>query len=99
MEQKLPSDSDRVRDLVLKHLSEIGGFPRPLITDLARLDTELSMKSITFIEVQVALEEDLDIEIDALTVVDLNRLDRIIDYLGGLVAANSSSPNNHNPIG
>ncbi len=76
-----------MRELVLKHLCEIGGFSRPLITDLARLDSELCMKSIVFVELQVALEEDLDIEIDPLTVIELNRLDRVLDYLRDLVAA------------
>jgi acyl carrier protein len=77
------------KDTVLKHLQEIGGFRRDLLTDSARLDSELVMKSIVFVEIQVALEEDLDIEIDPLAVIELNRLDRVVAYLDDLVAAKS----------
>ncbi len=87
MPEPRPRDSSSIRDLVLKHLFEIGEFPRPRVTDLARLDAELNMKSIVFVEIQVALEEDLDIEIDPLEMIELNRLDRIVHYLEELVAA------------
>jgi acyl carrier protein len=82
-----PRTPSKAKEAVLKYLQEIGEFPRDLLTDSARLDSELIMKSIVFVEIQVALEDDLDIEIDPLTVLELNRLDRVIGYIDKLVAA------------
>lgn len=82
-----------VRDLALKYLVEIGGIPLTRITDHARFDQELEMKSIAFVELQVALEDQLDIEIDPLRVLELNRLDKVIDYLHSLVLSRNPHPN------
>jgi len=76
-----------VREVVVSRIAEIGGFDRSIINDSACLDRELSVKSIIFVEFQVAIEEDLDIELDPLEMIDLNRLDLIIAYVYGLVAA------------
>jgi len=39
------------------------------------------MESVAFIEIQVALEEELDIEIDPVEILELNELNAIIEYL------------------
>lgn len=69
----------------MRLLSEIGGIDTATVADSASFDNELEMKSIIFVELQVALEDELDIEIDPLHVLDLNRLDRVVDYIYGLV--------------
>ena len=39
---------------------------------------------MAFVELQVALEDDYGIELDAVEMVELNRLGAIVDYLHGL---------------
>lgn len=92
---KIPSDADRksvpdhseVRASVIRLLREIGEFHPSILTESARFDEELRMKSIQFVELRVALEDEFDIEIDLLHVMELRRLDRVIEYLAALVTA------------
>jgi len=89
---EIESDADQVappdmRATVIRFLHEIGGFHPSVLTESAQFDEELQMKSIQFVELRVALEDEFDIEIDPLHVLELNRLDRVIDYLGTLASA------------
>lgn len=86
-DRKAVPDRSEVRASVLRLLREIGEFHPSVLTESARFDEELQMKSIQFVELQVALEDEFDIEIDLLHVIELRRLDRVINYLGALVAA------------
>jgi len=67
-------------------LHEIAGIDPMLLNDDATIDGDLEMNSVTFVELQVALEEELDVIIDPIIVVELNRLGDIIDHLERLVA-------------
>lgn len=55
------------------------------IDDRATLDNELQMESVAFVELQVALEDELGIEIDPVQVVELNEFGAIVQYIHGLV--------------
>ncbi len=66
-------------------LVEIAGIDGATITEDSTIDGDLEMNSVTFVELQVALEEELEILIDPIAVVELNRLGDIVDYLVSLV--------------
>ena len=80
MTQPAPSRS-AVRTLLVRLLHEIGSIPLDKIHDQSTVDGELSMESVVFIEVQVALEDAYQIELDPVRIVELNQFDAIIDYI------------------
>lgn len=67
----------RVRELV----HEITGIPLEQITDDASFDTTLVMESVQLVELQVALEEEFQTELDPLYMIELNRFGDIVDYI------------------
>ena len=67
-------------------LREIGKIPAHRISDEATLDSDLKMESVALIEIQVALEDRFNIEIDVIEVVQINRLGGIVDYILALVS-------------
>lgn len=69
---------------------EVGKIPREQIVDGACVDTDLKMESVAFVELQVALEDRFDIEIDAIEVLELNEFSAIVDYLYGCVRRRSA---------
>jgi acyl carrier protein len=77
--------SDRVSDL----LCAIANIPQTARSELedARLDNELLMESLKFVELQVAIEDEFDIELDPIHIVELNRLGDIIDYIHDCIQA------------
>ena len=70
-----------MRQKLLALLTEIAGIPAELITDLATLDNELQMKSVAFVELQVAIEDAYEIEIDPVQVLELNQFGAIVNYV------------------
>lgn len=70
-----------VRQRLASLLSEIAKIPAERITDRATVDEDLQMQSVVFVELLVALEEEYQIEIDPLTIVELNDFRRIVDYV------------------
>lgn len=62
-------------------IHEIAKIPIDRITDTATVDEELQMQSIQFVELQVAIEEEYDIQIDPIQVVELNEFGTIVDYV------------------
>ncbi len=70
-----------VRELLVTLLHEIGGFAPSVLSRNPSLDHELQMRSATLVEIQVAIEDELGVEVDLLEILELNRLDSIIDYL------------------
>jgi acyl carrier protein len=76
---------DHVRSLLARFLSEIGGVSSERVQVGATIDGDLQMESVAFVELQVALEEQLGIEIDPVRVVELNEFGAIADYLYSLV--------------
>lgn len=75
-----PSKND-VRSLLVQLLHEVGKIPLEKIHDESTVDAELQMESVVFIEIQVALEEAYDVELDPVRIVELNRLDAISIYI------------------
>lgn len=76
----LPSRED-VRARVASLINEIAGIPISCVTDDATLDGGLQMQSVQFVELQVATEEEYDIQIDPISIVELNRFGAIVDYI------------------
>jgi len=72
-------------------LHEIGGIPVERITDAATVDDELQLSSIAFAELQVALEDAYDVQIDPIQVVELSHFGAIVDYVHRLAVATDVS--------
>jgi len=70
-----------VRERVVGLVNEITKIPRQEIVDNATIDGALSMESVDFVELQVALEDEYQIEIDPIFVVELNQFGAIVDYV------------------
>ena len=79
---------DQVRARLIELVQEITGSEPGGITEDATLDS-LKMDSITFVELQVAIEDEWGIEIDAIEVVELNALGAIIDYVHARIPGQS----------
>jgi len=75
-----------VWNLVSSTLAELG-VPAEQITQSATIADDLGLESVAFVELQVALEDELGIEIDPIRVVELNQLAAIVQYLCELPTA------------
>jgi acyl carrier protein len=62
-------------------MSEIGRIPVARIHSRATIEDELQMPSVAFVELQVALEDRYDIELDPVRIVELSRFDAISEYI------------------
>lgn len=71
----------QLRQLVVQLLCEVCCLREDVITDTARIDHELAMESVQIVQLQVALEQELDVTIDFLEVLRLNRFGPILEYL------------------
>jgi acyl carrier protein len=74
-----------VRNRLVSLISEIAGIAVDQIADSWTIDGELQMESVAFVELQVAIEEEYDIEVDLLQMVELNQFGAIVDYIHGRV--------------
>ncbi|HYD47676.1 MAG TPA: acyl carrier protein [Terriglobales bacterium] len=72
---------DYVYRRVAQLLHEIVGTPLEDINEDITVDEDLQMTSVIFVELHVAIEEELDTELDPIEVVELNRLGDIVDYM------------------
>jgi acyl carrier protein len=81
----------QIRERVVKLASEMTEVPSDEITDASAIDWELRMNSVALMELQVAIEEEYQIEIDPIRVVELNQFGAIVDYICALVADGTSS--------
>ena len=63
------------------------GVPEDKLHDDARISTDLNLESVAFVELQVALEDELDVELDPVKVVELDQLSAIAQYLDSLLSA------------
>jgi acyl carrier protein len=79
----MPASPSRqeVRERLALLIKEIANIPTDHISDDATVDGELQMNSVAFVELQVAIEEDYDIQIDPVRVVELNQFGAIVDYV------------------
>jgi len=72
---------DEVRTRLATLVHEIVGVPPEQITDTATIDEQLQMQSVAFVELQVAIEETYNIQLDPIRVVELNAFGAIVDYV------------------
>lgn len=72
---------DEVRTRLTALVHEIVGVPPEQITDTATIDEQLQMQSVAFVELQVAIEETYNIQLDPIRVVELNAFGAIVDYV------------------
>lgn len=72
-------------------LQDVAKIPPEVIGDGACLDAELTMESVALIEVQVAIEDAYDIEVDAIHVLELNEFAAIVSYICELVHCRTHS--------
>lgn len=77
---RIPSKS-ALAERLASLIGEIAKIPRDRIVPGATIDEELRMESVAFIELQVAIEDEYNIELDPIRVVELNELSAIIDYV------------------
>jgi acyl carrier protein len=75
-----PSRS-QVEAEIIRLLHEIAGIAPDVITAAASLENELQLQSVQFVELQVALEDEYDIEIDPIEIIERGRFDAIVDYV------------------
>jgi acyl carrier protein len=71
---------EEIRRLLVSTLEELG-IPKEQITESATISEDLALESVAFVELQVALEDELGIEIDPVRVVELDELSAIVRYL------------------
>lgn len=62
-------------------LHEIAHIPRDSIKDDSTIDGDLLMESVVFVELQVAIEDELDIVTDPIRIVELNEFASIVTYI------------------
>ena len=72
---------DHVRDRLTQLLCEIAKIPPEAISEKATVDEQLRMESVAFIEIQVALEDEYDIELDPVEIIELNEFGAIVDHV------------------
>jgi acyl carrier protein len=78
---------DEVRRRLVELIHEIAGIPLERITDEATVDDELRMQSVAFVELQVAIEDTYEIQVDPIQVVELNQFGAITNYIYDCVAS------------
>lgn len=68
-------------------LIEIAHIDGDAITPTATIDGDLRMESVQFVEIQVALEDEYEIQLDPIEIVERNEFRLIVDYIYGLATA------------
>ncbi|GBD25621.1 Acyl carrier protein [bacterium HR30] len=81
MSGQLALTPETVRRRVASVLHEVAGIPLEQITDDASFDTTLAIESVQLVELQVALEEEFQTELDPLYMIELNRFGDIVEYI------------------
>ncbi len=89
LEKRTTPTREQVRDRLACLMNEIANVPTDKITDTATVDEELQMQSVAFVELQVAIEDEYEIQIDPIQVVELNEFGAIVDYIYGCIVADS----------
>ena len=72
---------EEVRTRLAQLLVDIAKIPAEHIRDGATVDQQLRMESVAFIEIQVAIEDEYEIELDPLHLIELNEFAVIVDYI------------------
>jgi acyl carrier protein len=71
-------------------IHEIAKIPKEMVVGSATIDGDLRMESVDFVELQVALEDEYQIELDAIRVVELNEFSAIVDYVHACIRGNGA---------
>ena len=80
---------EKVAEILRTYLGEVAGISAESVGPDSSIDGDLEMNSVTFVELQVALEEHFDILIDPIAVIECNQFEAIVDYLHSLVRESS----------
>ncbi len=72
---------EHVKSRVRTLMHEIAGIKPEEISDDAAFDSNLAMQSVQLVELQVALEEEFQTELDPVYMVELNRFGDIVEYI------------------
>ena len=75
------STRENLKKALVGLFHEIGGIPVAEISEDATIDGALNVTSVTFVEIQVAIEDSLDLLLDPIAIVELNRFGDIVDYI------------------
>jgi acyl carrier protein len=70
-----------VKQKITLLVGEIAKIPAERVTDNATIDEDLAMESVVFVELLVALEDFYQIEIDPLSVIELNQFQQVAEYV------------------
>lgn len=70
-----------VEEHLAQLLSEVAKIPHERILQGARIDGELRMESVAFIEIQIAIEDKYNIELDSVYLLELNEFGAIADHI------------------
>ena len=70
------------------------GIPLVEITPASRIAEDLDLESIHLVELQVALEEEFDIELDPLDLIELGTIGQIADHVSAIIGID---PGRHGP--
>lgn len=70
-----------IRSRLIVLINEIAGIPADKVIDTATIDAELTMESVAFVELQVAIEDEFNIRTDTIRIVELNQFGAIVDYV------------------
>lgn len=82
---------------------EVGRFLKKLLTEMTKLmedqisetsaiDGDLQMESVAFVELQVAVEERFDVQLNPIEIVERNQFGLIVDYIYSLANADPDDP-------
>lgn len=76
-----PPSRGQVQDRLVQLFCEIANLPRETIREHATVSAELQMESVMFVEIQVALQDEYDIELDPIHLIELDEFGAIVDYV------------------
>ena len=74
-------EREEVRAVLWSMLREAGRIETDALTEASTIEDDLKIESIRFVELQVAIEEHYDIQLDPITIIELNELGKVLDYV------------------
>ena len=60
---------------------EVAKIPEGAISDEAAVSDELQMESVAFVEIQVAVQDEYDIELDPIHLIELDQFGAIVNHI------------------
>lgn len=71
----------QVRDRLVELFCEVAKIREEAISDRATVSEELQMESVAFVEIQVAIQDEYDIELDPIRLIELDQFGAIVDHI------------------